>query len=134
MIKNKTAFIFDMDGVICHNIPYHKQAWAKFMRAHDFVYSDKFFDAHINGQTNEEILKQLFGKKITDAKTKKYINKKERFYRKIYTPYIKPLPGLITFLEELTKNKIKTLMTKLPRNDPLIFPFGTFLLFFLITL
>jgi beta-phosphoglucomutase family hydrolase len=107
MKPNSTAYIFDMDGVICHNIPYHKKAWAKFMTNHGFKFTNKFFDTHINGQTNEEILNRIFGKKLTVIKTKKFVEEKESIYRKIYTPHIKPLPGLLDFLKHLTKIKAK---------------------------
>lgn len=107
MINNQTTFIFDMDGVIVDNIPYHKKAWASFMQKYGFKYSDKFFDTHINGQTNEEILTRLFGKKITLPEIKKYINEKETIYRKIYEPHIEPLPGLLDLLKKLKRENYK---------------------------
>lgn len=113
-----TVFIFDMDGVVCDNIPYHKKAWKKFLRHYGFSYSDKFFDAHINGQTNGEILTRLFGKKITTAEIKRYINEKEKFYRQLYAPHVKPLPGLIDFLKLLKKDKHKiALATSAPEEN-----------------
>ncbi len=100
-----TAFIFDMDGVVCNNIPFHKKAWIKFMKHYGFIYSKKFFDTQINGKTNKEILTKLFGKNISREKINKYASEKEKFYRQIYSPDIKPLPGLITFLKKLKKQK-----------------------------
>jgi len=117
MTKN-LAIIFDMDGVVVDNIPYHKKAWNKFMTKHGFKYSDKYFDTYINGETNEEILTKLFGKKISKSEIEKYINIKENFYRKTYSPHIKPLPGLLKFLKKLkTENIPIALATAAPQEN-----------------
>jgi len=115
MIK---AFIFDMDGVVCNNIPYHKKAWAQFMQAHGFKFSDTYFDQHINGETNEEIFQQLFKRKLKPTEIKNFIHEKESAYRKIYTPHIKPLSGLLKLLKQLSKNKCKiALATSAPEEN-----------------
>ncbi|MFZ2190477.1 MAG: HAD family phosphatase [Candidatus Magasanikiibacteriota bacterium] len=107
MTKNKYCLIFDMDGVVCDSIPFHKQAWKEFMSRHGIKYSEKFFDKHINGQTNDEIFARLFKHNLNNAEKQKLIEQKETIYRRLYKPHIKPLPGLIKFLKEQTKNKVK---------------------------
>jgi len=96
-----------MDGVVCNSIPFHKQAWKEFMSAHNIKYSEEFFDTHVNGQTNDEIFVLLFGHNISKTKRQRLIEEKEKIFRKLYKPHIKPLSGLIEFLKEQTKNKIK---------------------------
>lgn len=106
MTNKNLAILFDMDGVVVDNIPYHKQAWKKFMTKYGFVYSNKYFDKYINGQTGKEILTKLFGENISATEIKKYINIKQDLYYKSYLPHIKPLPGLLKFLKKLQTNNI----------------------------
>ena len=36
--KDIKAFIFDMDGTIVNNIPYHTKAWLQFLGRYDIQY------------------------------------------------------------------------------------------------
>ncbi|MDO8626740.1 MAG: hypothetical protein Q7K39_04820 [Candidatus Magasanikbacteria bacterium] len=61
----RIAFIFDMDGVVVDSIPYHKAGWKKFIEENGKKFTDKFFDAKINAKRAPEIMRAIFGKKMT---------------------------------------------------------------------
>jgi len=101
------AVLFDMDGVIVKSIPFHVKAWVSFGKKHGFKITRKMFLHHFSGRVNNEILKYLFKRNLTKKELGKFISEKESLYRKIYKSYVKPVRGLIQFLEELKSNKIK---------------------------
>jgi beta-phosphoglucomutase family hydrolase len=101
------AVIFDMDGVIVDNMPYHKKAWKIFIEKYNPEMDLDEFIYHF-GKSNLNLLTILFGKKISDSKIRALAEEKEALYRKIYAPEVSPLPGFIPFLKTLKKTGVKT--------------------------
>ena len=104
----KIAVIFDMDGVIVDNIKFHQKAWILFCKLHGFKLTARQFQEKFNGRLNSEIFESIFGRKLTKKEIKKYVSEKESLYRKAYSKFIKPVPGIMPFLKELEKHGIKT--------------------------
>jgi len=103
--KFKTqAVIFDLDGTLIDNNSYHRQTWEKYLEKIGKKISEEEFNANMNGRTNEDAIKYIFGKDISNEDSLKHTLEKESLYREIYKPFIKPVPGLIDFLQIL-KNK-----------------------------
>jgi beta-phosphoglucomutase len=100
------AIIFDMDGVIVDSNPYHKIAFKRFFEKHGFKLSDEELKSRIFGRTNKEWLMSLFDGKVTDQQIKDFESEKESLFREIFSPHIKPVKGLISFLEMLEARKI----------------------------
>jgi beta-phosphoglucomutase len=100
------AVIFDLDGTLIDNNSYHRQTWEKYLEKIDKKISEEEFNAHMNGRTNEDAIKYIFGKEISNEDAMKHTLEKEALYRKIYKPFIKPVPGLIAFLEILKSKNI----------------------------
>lgn len=99
------AVVFDMDGVIVHSNPYHKIAIQQFCKEHGQELSDDRLLKQVYGRTNREWITSLFGK-IPDETIVRYTEEKEALYRKLFDKDIKPVKGLISFLDELDKNHI----------------------------
>lgn len=94
------GFVFDMDGVIVDSNPYHKIALQQFCKAHGFDLTEQQLREKIYGRTNRDWIISLFGS-LPDEVVKEYANEKEALFRKLYANNIKPLDGLISFLEKL---------------------------------
>lgn len=95
------AAIFDLDGVITDNIPYHKQAWREMCRKYGRELTDEDFDQKISGRKNGAILAFLLDRAVTDAEVQACELEKEALYRALVQPHLQPLRGLVTLLEQL---------------------------------
>mgnify|MGYP001577002629 CR=1 FL=1 len=82
------ALLFDMDGVVCHNMPAHEEAWRLFLRGHGVELELEEFRAKTMGMPTHEVL-AYYGVKGT-------ADKKEALYRSLYKP--RAMPGLRAFL------------------------------------
>jgi beta-phosphoglucomutase family hydrolase len=99
-MKNNLAVLFDMDGVIVDNYSYHRRAWSLFCGRYDLDF-DRAFRSSVFGGTNRDHLETFFGRALSGDEVTRYESEKESLYRELYRPHIRPLPGLIRFLDEL---------------------------------
>jgi len=99
------GLVFDMDGVIVDSNPYHKIAIQKFCRDHGYALTDDQLLKQVYGRTNREWITALFGK-IPESTILQYTEEKEALYRRLFDKDIKPVKGLIPFLDLLDKDKI----------------------------
>lgn len=100
------AVIFDLDGTLIDNNPYHIQAFREFYQKIGKPFSLEEYKQHINGRMNREIFNYVFNTTLSPEKTEEYTNEKEGLYRELYAPHIKPVEGLVDFLNELEKANI----------------------------
>ena len=106
-MKNFTA-IFDMDGTLIDNTPYHFKSWQALFKNHNLgVITQDTYKKEISGVPIIETLRRLFGDKVDEAGLKQLLNEKEQYYREIYAPYLAPINGLENFLTELKNAGIK---------------------------
>ncbi len=107
-----------MDGVIVDSNPFHKKALLQFCEKHGYHLTDEELQNNIYGRTNKDWLTNLFGKNISDEQIQQFEQEKETLFRQIYAPHIKPVAGLIYFLEELrTKNIARAVATSAPPEN-----------------
>jgi HAD superfamily hydrolase (TIGR01509 family) len=105
-----------MDGVLVDSNPIHKIALKQFCREHGYDLSEKDLREKIYGRTNRDWLLNLFGD-LEEQTIKKYAEEKEALFRSLYTE-IKPLKGLIPFLDRLDTIKIdRAIATSAPRAN-----------------
>jgi beta-phosphoglucomutase len=97
------AVIFDMDGVLVDNNPWHIEAWTTFCKRHSVYMSAEEITSNF-GNTNADYLKFLFHRDLNPGEIKQYGEEKETIYREIYKNKIKPLNGLLRLLDLLDKN------------------------------
>jgi beta-phosphoglucomutase len=113
----KFGVIFDMDGVIVDSNPYHKIALKDFCSSHGYELSDEQLLKRIYGRTNRDWLTELFGK-LPEDQLAEYAEEKESLYRKLLNYDIKPVKGLIKFLDLLDAHKIlRAIGTSAPRTN-----------------
>lgn len=97
---NKYAVIFDMDGVLADNNPWHIRAWMEFAAR----YGRKITPADVTsrfGYTNQDYISFLFGRAIDKEEADRLGEEKERIYREMYKKEMNPLSGLVSFIESL---------------------------------
>ncbi len=107
-----------MDGVIVNNHRYHLKAWQQFFKLHGLTISKRYFEEYLFGRTNKAILKSVLKRRLDQKQIKEYSKIKERFYRGAYAPVIRPAKGLVNFLQNLKRAKIKiAVATSGPREN-----------------
>jgi HAD superfamily hydrolase (TIGR01509 family) len=111
------AIIFDMDGVIVDTNAFHKVAIQQFCRKYGFELTDAQLRANVYGRTNKDWLTNLFGT-LSAKQLQAYAEEKEQLFREMYAPHIKPVKGLVAFLEKLVNASIpRAIATSAPRAN-----------------
>src|ERR1700743_688284 len=93
------AVIFDMDGTLIDNTPYHFKSWQMLFKKYGKgELSRETYYTEISGVPVMETIKRVFGEGRTEDELKALLNEKEEFYRQSYAPYLAPIKGLLAFL------------------------------------
>ena len=105
------AAIFDMDGTLIDNTPYHFKSWQALFKKHNLGdLSKETYYTEISGVPIMTTLKRLFGDDHDEASLKELLKEKEEFYRKEYAPYLVAINGLENFLSEMKRYGVKMAM------------------------
>jgi len=105
------AAIFDMDGTLIDNTPYHFKSWqALFKKYGKGDLSKETYYTEISGVPVMESIKRIFGADYDEAGLNGLFKEKEEFYRKEYAPYVAAINGLETFLAGLKNAGVKMAM------------------------
>ena len=100
------AVIFDMDGTLVDNIPYHKKAWLQMLHQHGIPMEATDFDAQNHG-TGPEMVRRFFGEALPGDKVLTLWQEKEEIYRNLYRPHVAPVPGLLPLLAKLRDSDVQ---------------------------
>lgn len=87
-----------MDGVVCHNMPAHEEAWRRFFRARGIEIELKDFRENTMGRPTREVLRYYLKRDVPPEEANALAQVKETLYRKLYGPKRRALPGLRGFL------------------------------------
>ena len=96
------ALIFDMDGTLIHNMPFHNRAWQDTLAEAGVQIDLNEFNRATNGKKAAEILRMMLGVQLSDAEVAHWGERKEALYRERFARYREPLPGLLHLLEQAT--------------------------------
>lgn len=105
-IKKNFGVIFDLDGVIVDSNPTHTIALRQFCEQHGHHLSDEELKAKIYGRANKDWLPDIFGDQMTAVEYKQLADEKEALFRQLLAPIIRPLTGLLAFLDQLAQQQI----------------------------
>ena len=101
------CLIFDMDGTIVDSIPFHKKSWEIFSKTYPINNLEEKLTSKNKGGTITEIMEFLMPEyKSNKSKIEELGNLKESIFRKIYKPYVKPLPGFVKFIQNAKINNL----------------------------
>ena len=105
-MKDLKAVIFDLDGTLIDNNDYHLQSWKIYLKKMGMEISDEDYKANISGRTNQDAVEYILNKKMTNENAAVYYLEKEKIYREIYAPVIKPIAGLMNLLADLKEHQV----------------------------
>jgi beta-phosphoglucomutase family hydrolase len=94
------ATVFDMDGVLVDNARFHERAFEEYFDRFGTRLAPEMF-----GRGNDELMAELFPD-VNEERRRELAAGKEAYYRQIYEPHIRPVDGLIEFLQELKSHGI----------------------------
>lgn len=119
--RNEIAVIFDLDGTIVDNKKFHIKAWVEFCRRHGVFITEEDFEKKGFGGSNKDYLREFLNMEISDEDDFRLGEEKEQIYRKLYTPYLKPIKGVIEFIKALKNSNIKTAIASMAPTSNVIF-------------
>jgi beta-phosphoglucomutase-like phosphatase (HAD superfamily) len=94
------AILFDMDGTLVDSIPFHLQAWLRFLDSHGIHLRPEEFHAQNHG-TIDEMIRRFFPAIQDPSALYALGQEKEKIYREIYRPHIHEVAGLSDFLKRM---------------------------------
>jgi beta-phosphoglucomutase len=112
------AVIFDLDGTLVNNMPWHAQAFDAFVARHRLPPMDMAMRERTDGKRNKEIFPMLFARELTPADVERLEEEKEGMYREISRGRLEPLGGLVRLLDRLDAHGIAAgVATSGPRKN-----------------
>lgn len=98
--------IFDIDGTMVNNTPYHRQAWFDLCERYGIVLDHRSYHEKIHARSNDNIVSNLFGPDVDAGFIRKIEVEKESLYRETFRPVMKETPGLFALLDKLKNNGV----------------------------
>lgn len=105
-LQKYKAFVFDLNGTMVNDMPYHIKAWHNHIVALGGQLSLEEMKHQCYGK-NDELLERVFPGKYTLEERIEIGNKKEALYRAEFKPSLKLIDGLASFLENSKVQHVK---------------------------
>ncbi|RWY47887.1 HAD family hydrolase [Mucilaginibacter gilvus] len=105
--KASFAAIFDMDGTLIDNTPFHYKAWQLLFKKYNMPeLSRETYKGEISGVPIANTVRRYFAD-ADENLIKTIAHEKQAFYQQEFLPYLKPINGLENFLAELKDGGVK---------------------------
>jgi len=120
MFSNVKGFLFDLNGTMVNDMPYHINAWHKeIIKLGGDLTLDEM--KHQCFGKNDELLERIFPGRFTMEEKIKLGNDKEALYRIEFRPHLKLIEGLDNFLALAAKAQIKMAIGSAAINENINF-------------
>ena len=106
MLRKYKAFIFDLNGTMVNDMPYHIKAWHEKIIALGGNLTLEEMKHQCYGK-NDELLERVFPGKYSLEDRIKIGNAKEALYRIEFKPFLRLIEGLDLFLQKAHQSNIK---------------------------
>lgn len=117
-MSNISGLIFDMDGVIVHSNPVHKEVINDFLKKHNRKeITEDFLREKVYGRTNQEWIPHVIGD-ISNEEIEEFADEKESMFRSVFDPQKAEVKGVKEFIQEARNRNLKTaLATSAPKKN-----------------
>jgi beta-phosphoglucomutase family hydrolase len=100
------AFLFDLNGTMVNDMPYHVQAWYRILNHLGANISMEQMKEECYGK-NHELIERIFPGRFSEEEKETMSIEKETQYREHFRPNLRLIPGLSTFLQKSAAENIK---------------------------
>jgi len=116
--RRVAGVIFDIDGTLLDNMPFHIEAFEAFTAAHGLPPLTLEMRKWMDGRRNADIFPRLFERTLTEAEIAGLSHEKESAYRRLSAGRLKPLAGLMRLVDGLDAAAVPiALATSAPREN-----------------
>jgi HAD superfamily hydrolase (TIGR01509 family) len=119
-INKAKAFLFDLNGTMVYDMPYHIEAWHKKIIELGGNLTLEEMKYQCYGK-NDELLERVFPGKYSMEEKIKLGNEKEAIYRIEFKPSLKLIDGLDAFLQNAALKNIKMAIGSAAINENISF-------------
>ena len=105
-MRRPKAFLFDLNGTMINDMPYHVSAWHAIMNALGANITLEKMKQECYGK-NDEVIERIFPGRFTDEEKTKMSFEKEKQYQQDFKPSLKLIAGLERFLVDAHGAAIK---------------------------
>src|SRR5437763_144859 len=105
-LKNYKAFLFDLNGTMIDDMPYHIKALYGILNDLGANITLEKMKQECYGK-NEEIFERIFPGRFSEIEKEKLCFGKEKQYQEEFKPELKLIAGLGEFLKEAKESNIK---------------------------
>jgi HAD superfamily hydrolase (TIGR01509 family) len=96
------AAVFDMDGVLVNNAPFHREAWRRLAREEGFPLTDPEFWRLAIGRPVAEAVPRILGRAVPPADAMRLAQRKTTLYHELADGHAPPVAGVVEFVRHLT--------------------------------
>ena len=116
--RRVAGVVFDIDGTLLDNMPFHIEAFEAFTAAHGLPALTLEMRKWMDGRRNSDIFPRLFERALTEAEIADLSLQKESGYRRLSKGRLQPLGGLMRLLDALDAARVPVaLATSAPHDN-----------------
>ena len=116
--RRVAGVVFDIDGTLLDNMPFHIEAFEAFTAAHGLPPLTLEMRKWMDGRRNSDIFPRLFERAMTESEIATLSYEKESAYRRLSAGRLTPLPGLMRLVDGLDAAAVPiALATSAPREN-----------------
>jgi beta-phosphoglucomutase len=116
--RRVAGVVFDIDGTLLDNMPFHIEAFEAFTAAHGLPPLTLEMRQWMDGRRNSDIFPRLFERALTETEIADLSLQKESAYRRLSKGRLRPLGGLMRLLDALDAARVPVaLATSAPHDN-----------------
>lgn len=100
------GFVFDFNGTLVWDTPYHNRAFDIFLEKHNIKLTDQEKTIKIHGKTNPDIMMGIFERELSNQEIKEFSTEKETIYQNLVIKDLHFAQGAEDLFDFLKQNKI----------------------------